>query len=234
MARYRKHIISRGDTMQSIAQKYAGRTDYWKKIVEYNDLKYPYLVDTTKERQDRPENVLTIGDTIIIPIEQNILDVESSSLGNRDKDLVTKLSLGVDLSGTGGDKRYQQHGTRDEVFELTGDGKGDIALAAGVENIRQAVIARLITRRGSLINNPNYGSELETLLGKPVNSMTLKLVDDEIVRTIKKDGRISEVIKVDSNINNEVYSGEFEAYIYSIDEMFRLVVENIEGEVVVQ
>lgn len=229
MARYRKHIISRGDTIQGIAQKYTGDTSYWKQVVEYNDLKYPYLVDTTAERQLNPEHVLTIGDTIVIPIEQNLLDVDVSSLGTRDKDLIMKLSLGMDLSGIGGGRRYQQHGTRDEVFELTANGRGDIALAVGVDNAKQAIIARLLTRTGSLINHPTYGSEIETLLGSPATSMTLKLVDDEILRTIKKDGRVSTANKVKSQIDNEIYSGEFEVTLYSIDELFTLVINNEEG-----
>lgn len=231
MARYRKHIITRGDTIQSIAQKYTGSSEYWKKIVAYNDLKYPYLVNTTSERVLNPEHVLTTGDTIIIPIEQSLMDIDTSSLGVRDKDLILKLSLGVDLSGVEGSKRYQQHGTRDEVFELTADGKGDIKTTIGVDNIKQAVIARLLTRRGSLINHPGYGSEIETLIGSPVHSLTLRLVDDEILRTIKKDGRVSNVNKVGSQIDNEIYSGEFEVFIHSIDEMFTLVIENVEGEI---
>lgn len=234
MARYRKHIITREDTLQTISQRYTGDIQQWIRIAEYNNLRYPYLVDTTKEKEKQPEKVLTVGDTILIPIEQNMLDVDASSLGNRDRDLIMSLSLGMDLDVSGGDKRYQQHGTRDEVLELTGDGSGDIAIARGVDNIKQALIARLLTRKGALINHPNYGSELEDLIGEPANSMTKELVDNEILRTLKKDRRISEVRLVSSNINNEVYFGEFEIYLYSIDEMFTLVVENNEEGLVIR
>lgn len=234
MARYRKHIITRDDTLQSIAQRYTGSSEYWKSIVTYNKLEYPYFVDTPAEKLKQPESVLTLGDTVIIPIEQNLLDVDTDSLGTRDKDLILKLSLGSDLNISRGDKRYKQHGTRDEVFELVGDGKGDIALAQGVENIKQVVIARLLTKRGSLINSPNYGSDLDDLIGRPANSLTLKMVDNEIQQVLKTDGRVSEVTRVHSQIDKEVYSGEFEVYIYSTDELFRIIVEGGESGLVIR
>lgn len=234
MARYRKHIISRDDTIQSISQRYTGSSSHWKKIVDYNRLKYPYLVESTSDKLEHLEDVLTLGDTIIIPIEQNLLDVDAKSLGNRDRDLILSLALGSDLNITGGEKRYQQHGTRDEVFELSGNGMGDILIASGVENIKQTIIARLLTKRGSLINHPNYGSDLEDLLGSPATSITLELVDNEILQNIKKDNRISDATKVYSQIDKEVYTGEFEINIYSIDEMFTLVVDDSEGGLVIR
>lgn len=228
MARYRKHIITKGDTIQGVSNRYLGETSFWRSIVDYNKLEHPYIVDSISEKLKNPERLLTIGDTIIIPIEQNLMGQNVHELNTGDKDKIMELSLGSDLSGMGGDKLYQQQGNRDEVFELTASSKGDIALAKGIDNVKQAIIARLITRRGSLTNHPSYGSDLEELIGTPVNMMTLKLIDDEILRTIKKDGRVTNVVKVKSNIDGEVYQGEFEVYISSIDELFTLLIEEYE------
>ena len=46
MARYKKHTIIYGETMQSIAQMETGSVNDWIKIAEYNSLVYPYIVDT--------------------------------------------------------------------------------------------------------------------------------------------------------------------------------------------
>ena len=228
MARYRKHIVTRGDTIQSIANRYTGDIGFWRELVAYNNLKHPYLVDSTEEKLKNPDYLLTIGDTMIIPIEQSILDHNPNRMNLGDRDKIMEMSLGTDLSGIGGDKVYQQHGTRDEVFELSANGKGDIALARGVDNVKQALIARLLTSKGSLTNHPNYGSELETLIGSPVTTMTMKLVNDEILRTLKKDGRVARVDMIESNIDGEVYFGEFEVYIPSIDELFTLTIAEYE------
>lgn len=228
MARYRKHVISKGDTIQGISDRYTGNINLWRKIVEHNNLRHPYIVETTEEKLKNLESLVTIGDTIIIPIEQNTLHLGAQKFNTGEKDIIMELSLGSDISGTENNTLHQNQGTRDEVFELSANGRGDIALAKGVDNVKQAVIARLLTRRGSLTNHPSYGSELESLIGSPINMMTLKLVDDEILRTIKKDERVSSVRKVHSELVEETYRGEFEAYIASIDELFAIVIEEYE------
>lgn len=61
MARYKKHTIVYGETMQSIAQMETGSVNDWIKIAEYNSLVYPYIVDTMQEKMANIEHLATPG-----------------------------------------------------------------------------------------------------------------------------------------------------------------------------
>lgn len=228
MARYRKHIITRDDTIQSISQQQTGSVHNWNMLVEFNELLYPYIVYSQEEKLENPEHLKTIGDTIIIPLEQGLLEMDIGTLNENDRNQVMNLVLGSDLSGLQGSKEYQHHGSRDELFELGGGVKGDIQIARGPENLKQATIARLLTRRGSLLLHPEYGSELHLLIGEKSTSLTLELIDNEILQTIQKDGRVESANRISSTISNELYQGEFEVWVAPIEEMFRIVIEGEE------
>ncbi|TFF00481.1 LysM domain-containing protein, partial [Histophilus somni] len=67
--RFKKHVVQHEETMQAIAQRYYGDVSYWIDLVEHNNLKYPYLVETDEEKMKDPERLASTGDTLIIPIE---------------------------------------------------------------------------------------------------------------------------------------------------------------------
>ena len=66
MVRFRRHIISRGDTLQSISQYLLGDYRFWEEIARFNNLKHPYIVETVEEKMRNPEHLVRIGDTILI------------------------------------------------------------------------------------------------------------------------------------------------------------------------
>jgi len=228
MSRYKRHIISYQDTVQSISQRHTGTVGNWKKIVDYNNLKYPYIVDDPQEKLKRPKDILTIGEEIIIPIEQDLLDVDSDNLRKRDKDLILGLALGRDLNMLGEGTYPYSTNKNGEVFELSANSKGDLKLAQGVDNLKQSIIARLLTYRGSHLLHPDYGSNIHNLIGMKAMPESLQMIDDEIESTIKKDGRVARVSKEHSTIDGEVYQGEFTITLHSFDEYFGLVIEGDE------
>ena len=225
MARYKKHLIVYGDTMQSIAQKETGSVDNWVKIAEYNDLVYPYIVDTMQEKMSNLEHLATLGDTLFIPDEGNLLDINTSSLNQRDMDFLLGLALGKDLDMTSDTDYYENHGTSDEVFAITHNGHGDLKIASGADNIKQATISRLMTAKGSLMLHPEYGSDLYLMFGKTTIEQ-MKIISIEVCDTVLKDTRVAECVLVNHYIEEDRYVGNYRATLQSTREQFEFVVQN--------
>lgn len=222
MARFRKHQIVYGDTMQSISQKETGDMSNWVDLVNYNDLQYPYIVDTREEKMTNLEHLVSYGDTIIIPMVSNLEETNVYKLNRQDKSFIEKTALGSELSMTYYPSHYHDQGTQDEILELAGDGKGDLRLVQGVENVKQATLVRLMTPIGSLILHPEYGSNLHNLFGK-TTSEQMKIIDIEITSTVLKDTRIKECELVDHYIEYDTYVGSFKATLESLQEEFEFV-----------
>lgn len=225
MVRYAKHVITHEDTVQSIAQKYANDVNFWQAIVAYNNLTYPYIVETVQEKMERPESLVTLGDTIIIPIEQNLLDIDTHTLQRRDEELILSLALGKDLKMTTEDEtNVQDYGNYDSIFQLDSDNRGDLALVQGVENLKQAIIARLLTPKGSLLLHPDYGTNLHMMVGERGTINQMVRITDEITSTIFKDGRVEDVIVEETSIDEDVYFGRFTVELSAIEDYFELVI----------
>lgn len=224
MADYKQHIISQGDTLQSIAQRYYGDVNEWHTIKDYNNLKYPYIVKKGEEHIANPENVVMVGSTITIPIEQSLIDVNTDNFTRRDINNVLDLVLGRDLSMIDTPYDYEERGLQDEIFSLNSK-NGDVSTVRGVQNLKQAVMARLLTPKGSLLLHPNYGSELHKIIGKNTLGVA-RMIEDEITKTILVDQRIANVYAEYSKIDFNVYKGKFIVELRSIEEYFELLVES--------
>lgn len=73
--------------------------------------------------------------------------------------------------------------------------KGDIQTASGRENLGQAILHRLLTRRGELgdIGHPDYGSQLHDLIGEPNNERTRELVRLYAKECIMQEPRVQDI-----------------------------------------
>lgn len=233
MARYSKYTVSYGDTIQSIAQHEMGNVSLWQDIVDYNNLAYPYIVDSVEEKLNNPEGWVTTGDTIIIPLEVDLLDTDVDSLGDRDKELILGLALGRDLAVGYDERTYANKGLHGEVMRLQANGSGDIKTVQGVENLKQAITNRLLTPRGSLLMHPNYGSDIDRLLGSRNSRDVAIMLENDILATIKSDGRVESVDVHSSTIEGETYTGEFTVYLHSLQEYFELVVSGDESSFII-
>jgi phage baseplate assembly protein W len=92
----------------------------------------------------------------------------------------------------GNDLRLLEQGG---VFDLTADRVGDLALAAGNDNIVQALTLRLLVRRGelALLGWPNYGSRLHELIGEPNNRRTHTILMAHARAAVEQDPRVVQV-----------------------------------------
>lgn len=224
MARYKKHTVRQGDTMQAISQSATGDVNNWIKIVEYNQLVYPYIVDTPNEKMANVEHLVTIGDQLIIPIETSLLDINPTDLNRRDRDFVLSLALGRDLNMTADENYYKNKGTSDEILALSADGKGDLSTVQGVDNLKQAINAKLLTAKGSLLLHPEYGSDLHKLFGK-VTTEQAKLIEIEICRVVATDKRIRTVVLDSYTLEEDTYKGVYTVEIQSFEEAFNFVIQ---------
>ena len=220
--RFKKHVVQYEETMQAIAQRYYGDVSYWIDLVEHNNLKYPYLVETDEEKMQDPERLASTGDTIIIPIESDLTDVSAKEINSRDKDVLVELALGRDLNITADEKYFNEHGTSDNILAFSTNGNGDLDTVKGIDNMKQQLQARLLTPRGSLMLHPNYGSDLHNLFGLNIPEQAT-LIEMEVLRTLTADNRVKSANLVDWKIQGDVYSGQFSVEIKSVEESINFV-----------
>lgn len=220
--RFKKHVVQHEETMQAIAQRYYGDVSYWIDLVEHNNLKYPYIVETDEEKMQDPERLASTGDTIIIPIESDLTDVSAKEINSRDKDVLVELALGRDLNITADEKYFNEHGTSDNILAFSTNGNGDLDTVKGIENMKQQLQARLLTPRGSLMLHPNYGSDLHNLFGLNIPEQAT-LIEMEVLRTLTSDNRVKSANLVDWKIQGNVYSGQFSVEIKSVEESINFV-----------
>lgn len=220
--RFKKHVVQHEETMQAIAQRYYGDVSYWIDLVEHNNLKYPYIVETNEEKMQDPERLASTGDTIIIPIESDLTDVSAKEINSRDKDVLVELALGRDLNITADEKYFNEHGTSDNILAFSTNGNGDLDTVKGIDNMKQQLQARLLTPRGSLMLHPNYGSDLHNLFGLNIPEQAT-LIEMEVLRTLTADNRVKSANLVDWKIQGNVYSGQFSVEIKSVEESINFV-----------
>ena len=227
MARYKRHIVRYGETMQSIAALEMDDVTQWITIVKYNQLEYPYIVESDSDKIANIEHLVTIGDSIIIPEEASLTQADLDEMTIQDKDEISKLALGQDLSMVDFPNFFASKGTQDSILQLDGDNKGDIKTVYGAENVRQSIIAHLLTPKGALILHPEYGSNLHELFVKG-NVSNTQIIDDEISRTILTDGRISGVKKISSTLSALKYESNWEVELESIETQMDFVISRDE------
>ena len=75
---------------------------------------------------------------------------------------------------------------------------GDLMTSSGRHNLAQAILHRLMTRRGELaeIGHPDYGSRLHELIGEPNNERTRDLVRLYAKECISQEPRVREIVRL--------------------------------------
>lgn len=85
-----------------------------------------------------------------------------------------------------------------EVLDLLTSPSGDLVTVSDRANLAQAIVNRLLTRKGELakLGHPDYGSRLYTLIGELNNTRTRNLADLYIRECLKQESRIEEITQV--------------------------------------
>jgi phage baseplate assembly protein W len=83
--------------------------------------------------------------------------------------------------------------------------RGDLTLAAGEDNIVQALSLRLSVRRGELarLGLPDFGSRLHELVGEPNNQRTRVIATGHARTAVEQDPRVARVVRVEARSGAE-------------------------------
>ena len=141
-----------------------------------------------------------IGDSILVPAKY---DEIPDSINTKE---LQKLAYGCDFDITSGITDSYGVVNIESSGELRENEDGDLAIVEDVANLKQAVILKLMTPKGSLPLHPEYGSDLLLLMGKPKTYKQLTKIKLEIERTIKGDFHITKIenLKVVSSESGSV------------------------------
>ena len=193
---YSKYIISDGDTLQSISQSVLGDANKWYDIATYNNLVYPYISDVLSD------NVVNVGDTIIIPItnDENY-NMSADSLSDVQKNNLSSFVLGKDLSLIDDTSAIESRGTTDEIITLESSGK-TLSTVSGYDNLVQALLVRLNTPIGTLLLHPEYGNNFSDILGQSNTLSNINKLKVGIEQTLRKDSRVSDVKIISTDIED--------------------------------
>lgn len=191
MSSYKHYILKQGDTLQSIAQTLYSDIDEWRMLVNLNHLHYPYIVTTAQQKMNDPEHLLTYGDELLLPNDAQTFNeanqnkiIESNTPHYQPAYYDTVLGTDIKLNISTDVPLSEQLG----VIEAN---NSDLETVTGIQNLKQSLINRILTRRGTLLFHPNYGSQLPNMLGKPMNHALLEDACTELSRTITTDTRVA-------------------------------------------
>ena len=172
-----RYTIQSGDTLRQISRRLLGNADQWWVIAQFNQLSWPFI-DTTGATYPAGHRVLSLGQVLLIPGRTD--DPALSQVVIPEPDLYAVL-LGVDLLVTSmGDLQVNY-------------GSGDVRVVQGVPNLQQALLYRLLTRKGELPHHPEYGSNLQLHVGKVLDDTRVNLIRLEVMQTLLADPRVKEV-----------------------------------------
>lgn len=168
MLNYRTVHLLHGDTIQRVAARELGDASRWPELVTLNDLRPPYLSGNEHHPGVVAGNVLLWGGAIRIPAP-----------GGESKGVTAAAAFGADVALTDG--------------LITDDGHGDVSLAVGIPNLRQALMLRLNNEIGCLPFHPKYGNSAFRIRGwkSDLNAHLLALRFCE--ETVLTDPRVKDV-----------------------------------------
>lgn len=171
---YRTYIVKDGDSLHLISQRELGDTNRWVEIADLNELQYPFITDINIS----VDNTVKPGDIIKLPEEVQI-DTPVMEEELNDSDLLLqydKFSLSFSNNG-----------------ELVEDGYGDLKTINGLSCLMQDLVNRLVTPRGTLPYHPEYGSDINSIVGNKMDKDWIDKAKLEVMSTFAYDDRVVEV-----------------------------------------
>lgn len=83
------------------------------------------------------------------------------------------------------------------------DADGDIESVKGLENIREALLRRLVTTPGSLVHRPEYGVGVEDYQNSPMSLANQRSLALRIKEQFELDSRVDEVTRFRLQVNDK-------------------------------
>lgn len=194
---YKVHTVGSGDTIQALGTLYDVP---WEHIAIVNALSYPYIcTEPNLDDDDKlPSDVATIGTVLVIPTGAFGMPIEVT--GSADD--IAKAMLGTDLDIYGYDESENNVIRIGDDGELYDIGRGDLYLAEGIRNVRQQLITRLATPKGTLLLHPEYGSDILKYVGKRQSHELIFMIEMCVREAILLDARVAGVHEVNITVSD--------------------------------
>lgn len=186
-SQYIVHTVGVGDTIQAIAMMYGCD---WTELVTINGLEYPYIDDVigVSEYADN-DAVAKVGSKLVIPTT----GINIPQKTNNSSAEVEKYAFGCDLDLYSWDNGETASNNLETEGELSSDGKGDVLLSEGLNNLRQQLTTRLGTPKGALLLHPEFGTNLLDYIGRRTTVELLTKIQLEIRECLLSDFRVKDV-----------------------------------------
>jgi hypothetical protein len=123
---------------------------------------------------------LKTGDTVRLPIQVN---ARNNIIGNYAKTDEFIDSLGKDIALT--EKGFLQ---------FDGEGMKDLSTVSGLNNLKQNINARLLTRINYMMTQPKFGNYGLALIGSKYTPGFLNKLRGLLIRTILSESRVKAVV----------------------------------------
>lgn len=201
----KKVSIQQGDTLLSLAARYMGDARLWQYIAIANGLEAPFVddiasKDISKIGDESPfGSAFGIGDYINIPT--NSASINSYPilpvLGTATDESIENQLLGVDFALDPIQKRLDETVTpfsNRVLYDIPIDyekGALDAKLVEGLANIKQSIIMRVVTEKGSVLLFKNFG--LSAIVGTGFTPTDLENSKYRIRESILSDPRLSSI-----------------------------------------
>lgn len=179
LAGFRFVEIQHGDTLQRIALREMGDASLWPNLIDINDLTPPYLTDDPALAGPK---VKLFGHLLMVPAgePQGEADPDAARIYGSD----VALNKGL----------------------LQADETGDLALVAGVPNLKQALENRLATPLRDLLFHASYGCNVHSLKGEAGQPGIATLGAQFVRSAMLDDPRVREVGSAKANLTGDVLS----------------------------
>jgi LysM repeat protein len=183
-ARYMTHTVNPGDTIQSIGATY--NVD-WTKLVIVNGLMYPFIDSEINSHEfDNTDEVAKIGSRLVIPTTGIHIPKKTNNLSEE----LENYTFGCDLDLYSTETSYNGVTNLEALGVLNAGSDGDILLSEGINNLRQQLITRLGTPKGTLMMHPEWGCNLINMIGGKVTMERLIKIKLEVQECVLGDFRV--------------------------------------------
>lgn len=155
----------RGDTLQTISLREMGDSGFWHDLVWLNDLIPPFVTDDPLLAGPR---VVLSGEKIAIPTSGTGVDPDEIE------------TFGVDISLS-------------SIGKLS-DVDGDFQTESGYQNLKMALLRRIVVEKQELGFSPGYGCWVGLIRGEKLGAAQLALAAFYVKSSILEDDRVSDVL----------------------------------------
>ena len=180
--------LSMNESIRSAAKRFLGDESYWKLLVMINDLKAPYI------SASGGQNVLQPGDPILVPAGTTPGDDLSEVPRAVNPDEASE-ALNPAYKRYGRDLKLVNSSAGSSYADFEVNGRGDLSMIEGLENVEQAIMIKFSTEQGELATHPLFGAKYP--LGEKFPGLQkFHEYSLNVRRTLRQDPRVKEIEKL--------------------------------------